>query len=185
MSDQPFSAGKFRRDPSQPCRAPLRHLNDRTAFLEIINTQRGGKACRAGRRQYMIGTGAVISYGLRAVSPEKQGACMANPTHAALWIPDREFQVLGCDAVRDFAGLIEAADLNQRPAPSQRCRNHVLPTAGTARFSSPLGVYDFQKRTSIIGVSREGAASLGRVASRLAMGEGLQAHARSAEYRFE
>lgn len=63
--------------------------------------------------------------------------------------------------------------------------NHVLPTAGTARFSSPLGVYDFQKRTSIIGVSPEGAASLGRIASRLAMGEGLQAHARSAEYRFE
>lgn len=63
--------------------------------------------------------------------------------------------------------------------------NHVLPTAGTARFSSPLGVYDFQKRTSIIGVSPEGAASLGRVASRLAMGEGLQAHARSAAYRFE
>ena len=63
--------------------------------------------------------------------------------------------------------------------------NHVLPTAGTARFSSPLGVYDFQKRTSIIGVSREGAASLGRIAACLANGEGLQAHARSAAYRFE
>ena len=63
--------------------------------------------------------------------------------------------------------------------------NHVLPTAGTARFSSPLGVYDFQKRTSIIGVSREGAASLGRVAACLAAGEGLQAHALSAQYRFE
>jgi histidinol dehydrogenase len=61
--------------------------------------------------------------------------------------------------------------------------NHVLPTAGTARFSSPLGVYDFQKRTSVIGVSRAGAASLGRVASTLAEGEGLQAHARSAEIR--
>ena len=62
--------------------------------------------------------------------------------------------------------------------------NHVLPTSGTARFSSPLGVYDFQKRTSLIGVSREGAASLGRIAAVLAAGEGLQAHARSAEYRF-
>jgi len=62
--------------------------------------------------------------------------------------------------------------------------NHVLPTSGTARFSSPLGVYDFQKRTSLIGASREGAASLGRVAAVLATGEGLQAHARSAEYRF-
>ena len=62
--------------------------------------------------------------------------------------------------------------------------NHVLPTSGTARFSSPLGVYDFQKRSSLIGVSREGAAVLGRIAAVLATGEGLQAHARSAEYRF-
>jgi histidinol dehydrogenase len=61
--------------------------------------------------------------------------------------------------------------------------NHVLPTSGTARFSSPLGVYDFQKRSSLIGVSREGALRLGRVAATLARGEGLQAHARSAEYR--
>ena len=63
--------------------------------------------------------------------------------------------------------------------------NHVLPTSGTARFSSPLGVYDFQKRTSLIGASRSGAASLGRIAATLARGEGLQAHARSAEYRVE
>jgi histidinol dehydrogenase len=63
--------------------------------------------------------------------------------------------------------------------------NHVLPTAGTARFSSPLGVYDFQKRTSLVGVSRAGAETLGRVAATLARGEGLPAHARSAEYRFE
>jgi len=63
--------------------------------------------------------------------------------------------------------------------------NHVLPTAGTARFSSPLGVYDFQKRSSLISVSREGAATLGRVAATLAEGEGLAAHARSAEMRFK
>ncbi len=61
--------------------------------------------------------------------------------------------------------------------------NHVLPTAGTARFSSPLGVYDFQKRSSSIHVSRKGARSLGRLAARLAQAEGLSAHARSAEYR--
>ena len=61
--------------------------------------------------------------------------------------------------------------------------NHVLPTSGTARFSSPLGVYDFQKRTSLINVSRQGARTLGRLASTLARGEGLFAHARSAEYR--
>ncbi len=61
--------------------------------------------------------------------------------------------------------------------------NHVLPTMRSARFSSPLGVYDFQKRTSIIEISEAGAQTLGRVASTLAHGEGLQAHARSAEMR--
>lgn len=61
--------------------------------------------------------------------------------------------------------------------------NHVLPTSGTARFSSPLGVYDFQKRSSVIECSAEGAARLGRVAERIAHGEGLTAHARSAGYR--
>jgi len=61
--------------------------------------------------------------------------------------------------------------------------NHVLPTGATARFSSPLGVYDFQKRSSLIEVSQEGARRLGRVASVLAHGEGLQAHARAAEMR--
>jgi histidinol dehydrogenase len=63
--------------------------------------------------------------------------------------------------------------------------NHVLPTGGTARFSSPLGVYDFQKRSSIIEVSRPGAAKLGKLAATLAEGEGLTAHARSAEMRFK
>lgn len=61
--------------------------------------------------------------------------------------------------------------------------NHVLPTSRTARFSSPLGVYDFQKRSSLINCSAAGASALGRVASVLARGEGLVAHARSAEYR--
>jgi histidinol dehydrogenase len=63
--------------------------------------------------------------------------------------------------------------------------NHVLPTSGTARFSSPLGVYDFQKRSSLIGCSAQGASELGKIAARLAHGEGLVAHARSAEYRIK
>jgi histidinol dehydrogenase len=63
--------------------------------------------------------------------------------------------------------------------------NHVLPTSRTARFSSPLGVYDFQKRTSLIGCSASGASELGQIASTLARGEGLVAHARSAEYRIK
>jgi len=61
--------------------------------------------------------------------------------------------------------------------------NHVLPTSGTARFSSPLGVYDFQKRSSIIFCSEQGASELGKTASVLARGESLTGHARSAEYR--
>jgi len=63
--------------------------------------------------------------------------------------------------------------------------NHVLPTSRTARFSSPLGVYDFQKRSSVIGVSRAGAQKLGAIATELAAGEGLTAHAKSAAYRMK
>jgi histidinol dehydrogenase len=63
--------------------------------------------------------------------------------------------------------------------------NHVLPTSRTARFSSPLGVYDFQKRSSVIRVSREAAHELGAIAATLARGEGLTAHAQSAEYRMK
>lgn len=63
--------------------------------------------------------------------------------------------------------------------------NHVLPTSSTARFSSPLGVYDFQKRTSLINCSEHGASELGKTASVLARGEHLTAHARSAEYRIK
>jgi histidinol dehydrogenase len=63
--------------------------------------------------------------------------------------------------------------------------NHVLPTARTARVYSPLGVYDLQKRSSVIQVSEAGARTLGLVAAELAYGEGLQAHARSAEYRYK
>ncbi len=63
--------------------------------------------------------------------------------------------------------------------------NHVLPTSGTARFSSPLGVYDFQKRSSLIEVSEAGAQVLGPIAAELAYGEGLQAHARAAQMRLK
>lgn len=63
--------------------------------------------------------------------------------------------------------------------------NHVLPTSGTARFSSPLGVYDFQKRSSILFFSEQGASETGKIASVMARGEGLTAHARSAEYRIK
>ena len=63
--------------------------------------------------------------------------------------------------------------------------NHVLPTSGTARFSSPLGVYDFQKRSSLIMCSQEGVKTLAKTADILAIEENLDAHARSARYRYQ
>ena len=84
-----------------------------------------------------------------------------------------------CNAGAIFMGRYTAEALGDYCAGP----NHVLPTSRTARFSSPLGVYDFQKRSSLIQCSAEGASELGKTASVLARGEGLSAHARSAEYR--
>ena len=82
------------------------------------------------------------------------------------------------EGLRELLG--EARD--QRAAARQEDAGR-LPTSGTARFSSPLGVYDFQKRSSLIEVSQAGAQTLGLIAAELAYGEGLQAHARAAELR--
>ncbi|GAA4324975.1 histidinol dehydrogenase [Pigmentiphaga soli] len=99
---------------------------------------------------------------------------------------------ISTDEPERWAGLIRHAGAifmgrNTSEALGDYCAgpNHVLPTARTARFSSPLGVYDFQKRSSLIHVSDAGAQTLGRIASALAHGEGLPAHARSAEYRLK
>ena len=104
------------------------------------------------------------------IAPEHLELSLADP---ALWVT----RVRHAGAI--FLGRHTAEALGDYCAGP----NHVLPTAGTARFSSPLGVYDFQKRTSLIACSAEAAASLGRTASVLARAEGLTAHARSAEYR--
>lgn len=104
------------------------------------------------------------------------------PEHLELSVEDPEAL---CEEIRHagaiFMGRYTAEALGDYCAGP----NHVLPTSGTARFSSPLGVYDFQKRSSLIGFSASGADRMGRVASVLARGEGLTAHARSAEYRIE
>jgi histidinol dehydrogenase len=112
-----------------------------------------------------------------------EAAAIANriaPEHLELSVEDPE-ALLGKirNAGAIFMGRYTAEALGDYCAGP----NHVLPTSGTARFSSPLGVYDFQKRSSLIFCSRDGADRLGRVASELARGEGLTAHARSAEYR--
>jgi len=102
------------------------------------------------------------------------------PEHLELSVEDPEAMLPGIrHAGAIFLGRYAAEALGDYCAGP----NHVLPTATTARFSSPLGVYDFQKRSSIIGCSAEAAAHLAPVAAELARGEGLHAHARSAELR--
>ena len=129
-------------------------------------------------RQALAARGALVQ-----VSDMEQAIALANriaPEHLELsvaeprrWLP----QIRHAGAI--FLGRYTAEALGDYCAGP----NHVLPTAGSARFSSPLGVYDFQKRSSIIECSAAGAATLGRIAGTLARGEGLVAHARSADYR--
>ena len=104
------------------------------------------------------------------IAPEHLELSVDNPEH---WLPS----IKHAGAI--FMGRYTAEALGDYCAGP----NHVLPTSGTARFSSPLGVYDFQKRSSLIHCSPQGASELGKCASVLARGESLEAHARSAEYR--
>ena len=104
------------------------------------------------------------------IAPEHLELCVAEPPR---WLP----RIKHAGAI--FLGSYSSEAIGDYCAGP----NHVLPTSGSARFSSPLGVYDFQKRTSIIGVSQAAAQSLGRVAAVLAEGEGLTAHARAAQMR--
>ena len=131
-------------------------------------------------RTSMLGRGALIK-----VADLKEAADVSNriaPEHLELSVEDPQAML---DDIRHagaiFMGRYTAEALGDYCAGP----NHVLPTSGTARFSSPLGVYDFQKRSSLIGFTPEGADRMGRVASVLARGEGLTAHARSAEYRIK
>lgn len=129
-------------------------------------------------RTSLEGRGALIQ-----VADQAQACAVVNriaPEHLELSVADPESwlpEIRHAGAI--FMGRYTAEALGDYCAGP----NHVLPTSGTARFSSPLGVYDFQKRSSIINCSAEGASVLGRTASVLARGESLTAHARSAEYR--
>lgn len=131
-------------------------------------------------RTSLEGRGALIQ-----VADMAQAIEVANriaPEHLELSVADPEQylpQIRHAGAI--FMGRYTAEALGDYCAGP----NHVLPTSGTARFSSPLGVYDFQKRSSIIHCSAAGASELGKVASVLARGESLTAHARSAEYRIK
>lgn len=134
-------------------------------------------------RKNVIGASLSSRGALILVRDLDEAAAVANrvaPEHLELSVADPE-RLLGKirNAGAIFMGRYTAEALGDYCAGP----NHVLPTAGTARFSSPLGVYDFQKRSSVIYCSSDGAARLGQTASVLARGEGLTAHARSAEYR--
>lgn len=131
-------------------------------------------------RTSLEGRGALIQ-----VADMAQAIIVANriaPEHLELSVADPEAwlpEIRHAGAI--FMGRYTAEALGDYVAGP----NHVLPTSGTARFSSPLGVYDFQKRSSIIFCSPDGASELGKSASVLARGESLTAHARSAEYRIK
>ena len=126
----------------------------------------------------MTGRGALIK--TRDLAEACEIANSIAPEHLELSVADPDALLpLIRHAGAIFMGIYSSESLGDYCAGP----NHVLPTSRTARFSSPLGVYDFQKRSSIIKVSRAGAGTLGKIAAELAYGEGLPAHARSAEYR--
>lgn len=130
-------------------------------------------------RASLEGRGALIQ-----VRDLDEACCIANriaPEHLELSVDHPEQWV---EKIRHAGAIFLGRHSSEALGDYCAGPNHVLPTSGTARFSSPLGVQDFQKRSSIIHVSERGAATLGKIASILAHGEGLQAHARSAEYRF-
>ncbi|GAA6133867.1 histidinol dehydrogenase [Oceaniserpentilla sp. 4NH20-0058] len=131
-------------------------------------------------RASLSGRGALVK-----VQNEQEAIDLANriaPEHLELSVENPEVmakQIRHAGAI--FMGRYTAEALGDYCAGP----NHVLPTSGTARFSSPLGVYDFQKRSSLIMCSADGASEMGKIASVLARGESLTAHARSAEYRIK
>jgi len=148
------------------------------AVLASIERQLGGMPRRETIAASLAARGALIQ--VRDLDQACEIANRIAPEHLELSVADPESllpKLRHAGAI--FIGHYASESLGDYCAGP----NHVLPTAGTARFSSPLGVYDFQKRTSLIQVSRAGARKLGAVAMELAAGEGLPAHAKSAQYR--
>ncbi len=126
------------------------------------------------------GRGALIT--VRDLAEACEIANRIAPEHLELAVADPEALL---PAIRHAGAIFLGHHASESLGDYCAGPNHVLPTSRTARFASPLGVYDFQKRSSLISVSPRGAATLGRVAAILARAEGLEAHARSAEWRIE
>jgi histidinol dehydrogenase len=154
------------------------------AFLDAVE-QSIARLLPTMERSEIIVTSMTDRAALIHVTDLKQAAEVSNriaPEHLELSVEDPQAMLEDIrHAGAIFMGRYTAEALGDYCAGP----NHVLPTSGTARFSSPLGVYDFQKRSSLIGFTQQGADRMGRVASVLSRGEGLTAHARSAEYRIK
>ena len=152
------------------------------AFIEAVAASMDRLLPRMPRREVIAASlqarGALIE-----VRSLEEACAIANriaPEHLELAVAEPERLV---DRIRHAGAIFMGGYSSEAIGDYCAGPNHVLPTSRSARFSSPLGVYDFQKRSSLIQVSRAGAQSLGRIAVTLAEGEGLSAHARSAEYR--
>ncbi len=159
-------------------------ISDDVAYLAAVEASIN-RLLPTMERAEIIRTSLTNRGALILVENLNQAAEVANiiaPEHLELSIENPEIL---CEKIRHagaiFMGRYTAEALGDYCAGP----NHVLPTSSTARFSSPLGVYDFQKRSSLINCTDEGANSLGKIASILARGESLTAHARSAEYRLK
>jgi len=154
------------------------------AFLDAVQASIA-KLLPTMPRQEVIHTSITNRGGLIKCRDLDEAAGIGNviaPEHLELSVEDPEALL---PAIRHAGAIFMGRNTCEALGDYCAGPNHVLPTSRTARFSSPLGVYDFQKRSSLIHVSKDGAKTLGEIASALAYGEGLQAHARSAEYRIK
>jgi histidinol dehydrogenase len=154
------------------------------AYIEAVAASIARLLPQMPRRE-MIAASLKDRGALIAVRSLEEACAIANriaPEHLELAVAEPEKLI---ERIRHAGAIFMGAYSSEAIGDYCAGPNHVLPTSRSARFSSPLGVYDFQKRSSLIQVSREGAQNLGRIAATLAEGEGLQAHARSAGYRLD
>lgn len=148
------------------------------AVAAAMDRQLGGQPRRAIIAASLANRGALVR--VRDLDEACRVANDIAPEHLELAVADPEALL---PKIRHAGAIFMGHHASESLGDYCAGPNHVLPTSRTARFSSPLGVYDFQKRSSLIRVSERGAATLGRVAATLARAEGLEAHAQSAEWR--
>jgi histidinol dehydrogenase len=154
------------------------------AFIEAVAASIARLLPQMPRRE-VIAASLKARGALIAVRSLEEACAIANriaPEHLELAVAEPEKLV---DRIRHAGAIFMGRYSSEAIGDYCAGPNHVLPTSRSARFSSPLGVYDFQKRSSLIQVSRAGAQTLGKIAATLADGEGLSAHARAAQYRMD